>query len=366
MGEQGFSDRSIQLPGLNALRFYAAFSVLVGHICNNFGELRTQVSSFPLLNAFLLDPQSAVNLFFVLSGFLITYLLLREKSQNGKISVRKFYLRRILRIWPLYYSVLFICTFLLPFVLGPSYSLYSFPFSKEILLITMLPNFVGELGPLSHLWSIGLEEQYYLSWPWVVKHEDNFQKIALGIVLVKIMITPVIMILGNSAITNLFLTLRFECMAIGAMGAYFYYCQHPLMKTICSIPGKLVVCLGMIYLATQDVPLTEPVVLIVSVLFLMLIINIVSNKQIGQAFDHPWLDRLGKVSYGIYMFHYPIVYLVIFTLYTYHIPEGLTYTEILYSAAITITLGLAFASYYLFERPFLRLKDRFAATSLPR
>jgi peptidoglycan/LPS O-acetylase OafA/YrhL len=95
----------IHFPGLDALRFYAAMSVVVIHTATNFGDLRLRSSKIPLLDALALDAQSAVSLFFVLSGFLITYLLLTEHSRTGTVQVRPFYMRRILRIWPLYYAL---------------------------------------------------------------------------------------------------------------------------------------------------------------------------------------------------------------------------------------------------------------------
>src|SRR5574337_1573704 len=65
-------------PGLDSLRFYAAISVVVAQTTNNFGEFRSRRADYVLLNLVLMDSQSAVSLFFVLSGFLITYLLLKE------------------------------------------------------------------------------------------------------------------------------------------------------------------------------------------------------------------------------------------------------------------------------------------------
>ena len=353
-------ERVIYLPGLNAIRFYAAFSVVVGHTSNNFGDIRTQAGDYPPLNWFLLDPQSAVNLFFVLSGFLITYLLLREQAQAGEISVRRFYMRRILRIWPLYYAILLLCLLVLPLAIGPNYPLYDISWAKRLLLLLLLPNFASALGPLSHLWSIGLEEQFYLTWPWVVRNKTAFLKIALGVVLVKIMITPAILWIGNESITHLFLTLRFECMAIGALGAYLFHARHPILKRVYSLPVKILSLAGFVYLAIFDVPLTEPVILLSSVLFLLLILYVVSEPKIGRILDTPALDQLGKISYGIYLIHYPVIYLAIYALNQLKVAEGPLYTALLYCVVIACTLGLGFLSYYGFERPFLKLKDRFA------
>ena len=74
----------VYFPGLNGLRLYAAISIVIAHVTYNFGELRTRRSEYGLLNAFALNAQSAVNLFFVLSGFLITYHLFHERATTGR------------------------------------------------------------------------------------------------------------------------------------------------------------------------------------------------------------------------------------------------------------------------------------------
>ncbi len=96
----------IYFPGLNGLRFLAAISVVVVHL-NQFKDYFGTASPI-FLPKFLLNGNDAVTLFFVLSGFLITYLMFVEYQQTHDISVRSFYTRRILRIWPLYYFIVFI------------------------------------------------------------------------------------------------------------------------------------------------------------------------------------------------------------------------------------------------------------------
>ncbi|MGZ3885588.1 MAG: acyltransferase family protein, partial [Bacteroidia bacterium] len=129
--------------------------------------------------------------FFVLSGFLITYLLLKEKSQTGTISVRKFYLRRLLRIWPLYYFIVF-----LGFLVLPHVGLMEIPFAKMnleknyglnfALYMLMLPNLAfamfGAVPHIGQAWSIGVEEQFYIIWPLIVKFSNHILR-ALFIVI---------------------------------------------------------------------------------------------------------------------------------------------------------------------------------------
>jgi len=121
-----------------------------------------------------------VVLFFVLSGFLITYLLLTEEDRFKTISIKKFYVRRILRIWPLYFFII-----ILAFLVLPNIDLFTLPgYGKEViykdlllklfLYVIFFPSLVlsllGIVPYASHTWSIGTEEQYYLVWPVILKY----------------------------------------------------------------------------------------------------------------------------------------------------------------------------------------------------
>ncbi len=352
--------KHIYFPGLNALRFYAAMSVVIAHTSNNFGEMRTRPANYTLLDALTLDAQSAVNLFFVLSGFLITYLLLEEQSETGTVSVRQFYVRRILRIWPLYYLIALIGFGVLPILLGPTYALWSPPAIKVVLTIFLLANLASPLGPLQHLWSIGLEEQFYLVWPWVVRRLHSFLRVVGGILILKVALAPVVARFNSDAITQLFLGLRFECMAIGALGAYIYFRKSAWLKLVYIPFAQVAALVGVVSLALVDVQLTEVMILLTSIAFVVLILNMATNERSWFTLENPVLNKLGQMSYGIYMYHYPLLYVVIFALRTFGVQEGDTYSLILYMTTLCGTLGLAGISYRWFEAPFLQLKNRFA------
>jgi peptidoglycan/LPS O-acetylase OafA/YrhL len=349
-------------PGLDSLRFYAAISVVVAHTTNNFGEFRTRRADYALLNFLLMDAQSAVSLFFVLSGFLITYLLLKEQSLSGRIHVGNFYVRRTLRIWPLYYLTALIGFVLLPGVLPLERPLDWWSPSHLLLVGVFLPNMASPLGPLGHLWSIGLEEQFYLAWPWIVKRQARFVRIALGVVLVKLMITPVILVLNTEAVTNLLLGLRFECMAIGALGAYFYFHRHPALRAVYSPWARALSLAAIVLVALIDLPTTIPGTIVLSALFVLFILNLSTHPSGWIKADPRPLGALGKMSYGIYMYHYPVLYTTLFFLHSLRLPEDDRYKWILYGAVLGSTLALAALSYRWFESPFLSLKERFQVT----
>lgn len=166
--------QKIYFPNLNGLRFIAAFLVIIHHIeqfksISNFENYWDKIPFIGIIG------KLGVILFFVLSGFLITYLLLTEEQSFKKISIGKFYVRRILRIWPLYFFIILLAFLILPnidlFVL-PNFDkdvIYSNLFLKLLLYAIFFPNLVlsllGVVPYASHTWSIGTEEQFYLVWP---------------------------------------------------------------------------------------------------------------------------------------------------------------------------------------------------------
>ncbi|MBL8119778.1 MAG: acyltransferase, partial [Anaerolineae bacterium] len=165
------SDR-VYFPGLNGIRALAAFSVLIAHTYEF--KWRMGIVLPPDYPRFLFTGLHAVIIFFVLSGFLITYLLLVEIHKTGTVSVPKFYLRRALRIWPVYYVTVFFGLIVIPLIVQASG--FTGVFVPEqingiqwVLYLLLAPNAVGFFGTPSsitaQLWSIGIEEQFYIIWP---------------------------------------------------------------------------------------------------------------------------------------------------------------------------------------------------------
>lgn len=159
------------LNGLNSLRFFAAFLVLIAHAQQNLSSLNVLHYKWPV---FFLGAD-AVHFFFVLSGFLLTYLALNEVKQNDKLNIRRFFIKRILRIWPLYY--LCVLLGLIVLLLAKAYTndhISQVVNVKQTLTyyLFFLPNYVAavyneRIGAWYALWSIGVEEQFYLFFPFL-------------------------------------------------------------------------------------------------------------------------------------------------------------------------------------------------------
>jgi peptidoglycan/LPS O-acetylase OafA/YrhL len=358
------SQKSVYFPNLDGLRFYAAISVVVVHVAASFAELRTIETRIPLLDMFLLDSQTAVTLFFVLSGFLITYLLLQERASLGTISIRRFYMRRILRIWPLYYLIVIVGLIIFPLLLGPDYELYNAPPNIFIFNFLFLANVVSATGPLFHLWSISLEEQFYLIWPWLARLEKHLLKIIIIILIVKFLLPFILLFYSsNSTINSINFTLalgfRLECMAFGGLGAYLYFYKPRLLFYLYTPFIQLGVLFLTLWIIIVDVPFSPIANYGISALFTILILNLATNPRSLISFDSPIINHLGKVSYGIYMYHFPLLYLLMFIAYRLQIANTPAYVAGLYVSTIGGTILLAIISYRWFETPFLKMKKRF-------
>jgi len=378
--------------GLNGLRFFAAFLVLIYHL----EQIRIKyelpnLSSYSFFN----NGDIAVEFFFVLSGFLITYLLLEEHNFTGKISIKDFYVRRILRIWPLYYIILFIGLLLIPIAMKILGIEYSFPFplgQASTLFILFLPNLVFSIWPsnfLIPLWSIGVEEQFYAIWAPLVK---LFYKyiiyLFVAIILLRFCFYGYYFNYDKSieSTYSVFLkwinTLKFESMSIGGMGAYIFYKKADKLRTSIVFDKKIQVLLFMILglriffhisldEGNQLYNITYRLIfegwystIFSSVLFLWLILNVSINPKSLINTEFKILNFLGNISYGIYMYH-GIVILILMILIKGRLKNFSLFTStfIVYVLAVGLTILISHLSYKYIESLFLKLKKKFEFNS---
>jgi peptidoglycan/LPS O-acetylase OafA/YrhL len=345
----------VHFSGLDSLRFYAALCVVLAHLENQFEVHPWFVS---VIARFTLDAQSAVTFFFVLSGFLITYFLLTECITRGKINTRAFYLRRVLRIIPLYYLIVAIGLGLFPWLFGASYPLTNLSYLQLILVLLLMPNLTSLSAPLAHLWTIGVEQQFYFMWPWAVRHTRRLLQFIFGIVFLKIILTLIVLQMSIPGMLYILEGLRFECMALGSLVAWLYverqhtlrYLYHPLMQgaALCIIAFVIVI----------EVPMVLPIELVSSCAFAILILNIATNPRAIFRFSTFVTERLGKISYGIYMYHFPLVFLTVVLLGMLGMSSSVWYPILLYVISLASTLLVATISYLWFEQPILNLQRR--------
>lgn len=217
--------------GLNALRFIAASLVILMHIRSN--QITQGLSALPDWPIFF-KGLTAVSFFFVLSGFLITYILLKEIKNTDNVNIKRFYLKRVFRIWPLYFIIIGF-GLLFYWYLAPKVGLqFDIDYSKSLALLLYtffganLLNSLFHVGGILHVtWSIAVEEQFYLFWaPLVKKFKSNIRPVLLLVFITSILINTLnaFNIFKLPEGWQLFIhTLQFHYMAIGGWVAFLLF-----------------------------------------------------------------------------------------------------------------------------------------------
>lgn len=351
---QATSNSDIHIPGLNGLRAIAALSVMWGHVFQStFGNWGIEGCSLPVV-------ADGVTMFFVISGFLITYLLLNEEQRSHKVNIAKFYMRRILRIWPIYYLYLVIAVSVASQWGDPSIGYYLL-FGANIPFILA----VG-IWPIVHYWSIGVEEQFYLFWPWIVKSTHGRNKrllaISIGICIMWLICKWGIYLgWGHTTAYRFFAVTRFDCMMLGAIGAILYFTGSKWFGRLTGNRPLGLICLALL-VASQlwaDVVPAPIRPQVIALLSLACIMSQLHRPLIN--LENRVCDFVGKISYGIYVIH-PLLIFLLSGLYRnigLQLPAGLD-IAVIYLLVTALTISIAWLSYRYFESPFLRLKSRFA------
>ena len=357
--------KGIHFNGLNGIRAICALAVVISH--SSFSLSMAGIEAGPVFEL----AGYGVTAFFALSGFLITYLLMEEKETHDDISVKKFYIRRILRIWPLYFSYLIIALLVNIFVFhitdfsAISYYLFFFPnipFSYEIVgMKTVVPIFL-----LGHFWSLGVEEQFYAFYPWLVK---IFKKVftMLACMFILVLVVKLLAKYLSYKTANPFWyswvdNTRFDAMAIGGMGAWFYKHRLPwVMKLISSTIVKILIAVILILVLVNRLYYIPN-----SLSHMLLAVVTVITIYYAHLFDKPLInlrnrqiDYLGKISFGIYVYH-PLAIALTGLLMKGLIFSPLLKIPVFILIIILLTILLATLSYRYFEYYFLKLKFNFA------
>ncbi len=353
----------IYFPGLNGLRAIAAIAVVLSHITLALKEFNLNPHIFGTFQdgtpKGLTLAGYGVSIFFVLSGFLITYLLQAEKEVQP-INVKKFYLRRILRIWPLYYLYLVIAVTTIAILdLGldlKSLFLYLFYAAN-------IPFIAGTALPfLEHYWSLGVEEQFYLFWPWFNKKiEKNIVPIIVFIIAI-LLGTKVFLhsFYPNTLLEDIITVTRFHCMMIGALGAILYNQKNKLF--LLTTDNKiyqgscwfivLLVAINKFHLAS----IIDNEIICVVALGLIIGQIRINNRIINLEINV--FDFLGKISYGIYVIHPLLIFFFSKIFGRANVSPPYKYF-IVYFVILSTTILISYFSYTYFEKYFLNLKKKF-------
>jgi len=360
----------VYLKGLNSLRFFAAAFVIISHGQQSITKLG--FSMFSNL-AFFNRGGDAVEFFYVLSGFLITYLLLGELDRTGTISIRSFYARRIFRIWPLYFMVVTIGFAFLgvvyPRVMGGQ-QFFDFPIWKGLVLFfCFLPNLATSMyatGLLFPLRTIGVEEQFYLFWAPIAKKFRRHMTLLIGTFIVISCAWYYVLLYGNlhlSYTATAFLkTQKFYAMAIGAGFGLIQYRHGERYKlsflATPAVQWAIIAFITCYYLVGIPFMESEMTHFLMCALYGLLVINCNLLDRPVVNLERKPLIYLGTISYGLYMFHMLVDYGLRFTMMRLHVEKTgyfLVIMPIYHIILMGMAIVLASLSYKHFENYFLRL-----------
>lgn len=366
--------KTIYFKGLTELRAIAAIAVIFHHIeLYKLRQLEPSLMSFSKVQPFMERlGKNGVFLFFVLSGFLITYLLLKERSESGTIAIKKFYARRLLRIWPLYYIIVGLSFIIVPLTLnhqfwasetyylgliskieyGGNLALFLFLLSNVALVI--YPPVVGA----SQSWSVSVEEQFYLFWPILMKlfYKNIFWVLLIIAILKPLTLSLLAIMIGSSMpILNTCLQilegLKIEYMAMGGLLAYFFITEQSLVNNFFSSKKhfRFLVFIILILL------IVNPYSYLNALSFTFLI-----GFVIHHGLESQFLKKVGEVSYGIYMYH-PIIMYLSFAMVHNLFPNFKSFPALLIEYILVFSLSylVSVLSYKYIETRFLKLKSKF-------
>jgi peptidoglycan/LPS O-acetylase OafA/YrhL len=349
--------KALHLKGLNGIRAIAASSVVISHVIlslNRFGLTK--------INDGWDFAGYGVTMFFTLSGFLITYLLMLEKEKTHTVSIKDFYIRRILRIWPLYYLVIVISYLLMYFYFKDEFTTGNLTF--YIFLSANIATVVNAAVPLiGHYWSLGVEEQFYLIWPWLFKKVPPLKAVTIFLFCFLTLKIIFRVVMPQSVIYQFINLTKFDCMAIGALFAILYTTNSSLLPKKYFFSNITQVICWIVFLLAAFGKLFLPDFInhdVFSIATGVIIINIAFNPNVLVSLENKLFDFIGRISYGIYVYHVMVI-ILLGKLLTNRIPvfNAVLQTVMLVVIVFFITILISYISYNFFEKKFLLLKAKF-------
>lgn len=338
----------------DAFRFLAFFLVFLHHLPIIDGDF---------LNLFSHSGGIGVQIFFVLSGFLISYILLEEKKKSNHLRLKNFFIRRILRIWPLYYAMVFFA-FISPFILD----FFSFKSVDEgyspnwVFPILFLENYemmlndsFANVSPLRVMWSLCIEEHFYIVWG-VLFYLISNKKFPFFLI-ISIVFSLICRIIYNiSDLNDLDINTNILYFSIGGIVAFLLSYYPIYINKLGNINSSLKLLSAsiiiLIYLLLPSIKIDSVILqpLIIASTTALLLALTLPEKNPLKISDKNIFSQLGKYTYAMYLFH---------TIWINLIMKFSTSFLIIFSLSLIATIVSSIISYYLFENQFLKLKKYF-------
>jgi peptidoglycan/LPS O-acetylase OafA/YrhL len=363
-----------RLPAVDGLRGIAILTVFSYHYAGGLPKAASS-GAIHVLGMFFAFGWSGVDLFFVLSGFLITGILYDTRAGAGYY--KNFYARRVLRIFPIYYLFIAIYLLLTPLIgahwkLGQlSFLVYlGFPF------VLVWPE-LGQVSPLvriDHLWSVNAEEQFYMVWPWMIARLRTSRAILHACIVVGAMamlLRIAICVSGRLDIawTHDFLLCRMDTLALGAAIALIV--RGPLQERAMRwAPLIFVLAAGAVVgvcIIRRTVDHGDPVIATIGFSLIalgygaLLLLALRKGSWLEWLLSARILRIFGKYSYGMYLYDFPLT-LLLSPRREFFITRAHSYvigSAVFLAFCLVVNLLIAASSFHLIESPIMRLKSRF-------
>ncbi|MBC7554018.1 MAG: acyltransferase [Taibaiella sp.] len=351
--------------GLNSIRFVAVLLVIIGHWGLYYPR---QTVQFELLKVFIPWGKFGLAFFLVLSGFLISSVLFKARrdmtsSDNKFVIIKNFLMRRALRLLPVYYLMLTVL-YLLGNVDLHQHPIYYLTHTSNILIYKQ-----QEGNSLVHLWSLSVQEQFYVLLPWFILFmNEKLLKYVIYLGIFFGVASKFFAIYIQHYEFPSLLPHALDSLSLGVLYAYYMYVgRHEKFERVIKFMLPLLLYFGwqMAYFRG-----TAPGVMYTRTMWsymgLCIIIFTLNNKNVLLAkyfFENKLLNYLGKISYGIYLYHYPIgnffdEWFIPFQA-KYHLPYFISNFISIYIIKIGIVITVAVLSYNFFETPIINLKKKF-------
>jgi peptidoglycan/LPS O-acetylase OafA/YrhL len=343
-----------KIPQLDAVRGLAILAVIMHNTSEKFSSLHLQ--------RVFANGWMGVDLFFVLSGFLITGILIDSKLSEGYF--KNFYARRCLRIWPLYYSLIFFMFVVVPF-LRPAEGHIIFEKSSPWWAYPLfLQNFLIQhptmgAGPLGVTWSLAIEEQFYLLWPLVVRYYSHAQvrRFAVAVICLSPALRYYLMLRHVDLYPNVFC--RLDGLMAGALLAF-------VVRSETFVPSKFIERAWFTLLIAAPLAFVTEAFHARWIVFSLTAMASASFVFLALFSKQKWLQVIltnqfivltGTISYGLYLLHK----IPFDTAQTLHLDR---HPLLELAVAIVACYALATLSWHLLEKPFLRLKRLFESRTV--
>lgn len=350
--------KRVHFLGINFLRFLSAFALILYHCTLGLQKGVDTFWKMALHNLYI-----GVDLFFIISGFLITYLLIVEKQETGKISFKKFYIRRSLRILPLYYLIILLAYYLFHNTHPETDFVSHLFFFGNFSLIT---NNSWTITPLNPLWSICIEEHFYLVVPLLVSlvPTKKLHYMFISIIMLSIGFRAYTFYFDNGHWMTLYMHTLSRCdvIAIGGILAHQLYFGKQIVRCkriwlFVAIVMLLVIMSSIDYgdyTTLFNATLKKYIFVIpMAIIFAAFILSKSESDGFSKIKNNKVFDYFGKISYGLYMYHSIVI------LYVVKISFLKDSDSLIIIAVTILTLLISALSYELFEMKFLKLKKSF-------